>query len=467
MYSFLIQIVKSYVVYFNKICPKIDYLIIKRKKNLIKILVLLFIFSFLFLHNFSLNQKIIIENYKNYKSIELYTEVFDYKNWDQPGLGIIPFEKCPEKRCFAFKSTIIRQKAHEESDGVLVHGPNLWYLPNRKTYRRNPKQLWLYYALESPRGSQCSMHYKQEELDDWFNITSTYKTDSDFIVNYQSFNKWEEINQYGNYLTSYKKKFSSLENAQNSIQDLSMKKNKPTVAWFVSHCETSSRREKFINEMRKYIDIDIYGMCNNYFENTIPDPCKKSTDENCFQKLLNSYKFYLSFENSLCEDYITEKYWKFYKDHIIFDVNLIPVVRGATEEQFKKVAPPNSYINAYNFKSAKSLADYLNYLNSNDTAYFEYFNWKKDLYKTIHSSIESNNTDTSKFKKDNSVVLSSIERSPFCILCSLLHNETYMNSKNNKIWNLSKWFGTKTSCWDEDEERRTAYWFTQFFGYCF
>ena len=27
------------------------------------------------------------------------------------------------------------------------------------------------------------------------------------------------------------------------------------------------------------------------------------------QSILNEYKFYLAFENALCEDYITEKYW--------------------------------------------------------------------------------------------------------------------------------------------------------------
>jgi len=35
------------------------------------------------------------------------------------------------------------------------------------------------------------------------------------------------------------------------------------VAWFVSHCETSSRREKYVEELRKYVDVDIYGKCGS------------------------------------------------------------------------------------------------------------------------------------------------------------------------------------------------------------
>ena len=31
------------------------------------------------------------------------------------------------------------------------------------------------------------------------------------------------------------------------------------VAWLVSHCTTSSKREEYVAEMRKYIDVDIYG----------------------------------------------------------------------------------------------------------------------------------------------------------------------------------------------------------------
>ena len=40
------------------------------------------------------------------------------------------------------------------------------------------------------------------------------------------------------------------------------------------------------------------------------------------------------------------------------------------------VAPPNSYIFAEDFETPKDLVDYLDYLDSNDTAYLEYHKWR-------------------------------------------------------------------------------------------
>ena len=55
-----------------------------------------------------------------------------FTNWELGHeLGEEPFKFCPEKRCYAFKA-LIGQAPYEESDGIMVHGPNLWYMPDIK-----------------------------------------------------------------------------------------------------------------------------------------------------------------------------------------------------------------------------------------------------------------------------------------------------------------------------------------------
>ena len=40
-----------------------------------------------------------------------------------------------------------------------------------------------------------------------------------------------------------------------------VKKKKKIAAWFVSNCFTSSERERYVAELKKYIEIDVYGTC--------------------------------------------------------------------------------------------------------------------------------------------------------------------------------------------------------------
>uniref|UniRef100_A0A914KWU6 Fucosyltransferase n=1 Tax=Meloidogyne incognita TaxID=6306 RepID=A0A914KWU6_MELIC len=81
-------------------------------------------------------------------------------------------------------------------------------------------------------------------------------------------------------------------------------------------------------------------------------------------KLLASHMFYLAFENSVCKNYITEKFW--YLKHLI-----VPIV--LSRRVFKKTKiPDNVYIAVDDYNNVEELAEYLLYLQRNRTAYLKY-----------------------------------------------------------------------------------------------
>ena len=84
--------------------------------------------------------------------------------------------------------------------------------------------------------------------------------------------------------------------------------------------------------------------------------------DDCLEEI-QRHKFYLAFENSLCVGYITEKYWE-----NSLERGLVPVVLGGAPYSPEQ-AIPGSFINAADVDSIKDLADYLKYLDKNDTAY--------------------------------------------------------------------------------------------------
>ena len=183
-----------------------------------------------------------------------------------------------------FEVTYDKQRI-DESDFVLVHGtsrklPNLDHL---KTMRRQKpsSQLWIYFSMESP----ISMPKRDSRRygDDMFHLTFTYRVDSDFWAPYASYEEIQFVNL--------------------SHQDFSAGKDK-LVAWTVSNCRAQIRNV-FVRELQKYIAVDVFGRCSGEFEKSTRS-CPR--DETC-KSILKQYKFYLSFENTLCEDYITEKYW--------------------------------------------------------------------------------------------------------------------------------------------------------------
>ena len=81
----------------------------------------------------------------------------------------------------------------------------------------------------------------------------------------------------------------------------------------ISNCNCdSTKRIKYIDRVRRYIKVDVFGRCGK--------PCPYN---DCKASLASEYRFLFAFENSRCQDYITEKFF----EALQYDV--IPVVMGS------------------------------------------------------------------------------------------------------------------------------------------
>ena len=130
--------------------------------------------------------------------------------------------------------------------------------------------------------------------------------------------------------------------------------------------------------------------------------------------LENDYKFYLSFENSLCSDYVTEKFYSILKYYVV------PVVMGRAN--YSKIAPPYSFIDSL-WYSPKELADYLLLLDANEALYERFFEWKTSYI--IRSGYEE------------------MGGRALCSLCTALNLEDGRKEMSVDVW--STW-SPKTRC---------------------
>ena len=87
--------------------------------------------------------------------------------------------------------------------------------------------------------------------------------------------------------------------------------------------------------------------------------------------IADKYMFYLSLENSICKDYITEKFFDPLQTYIV------PVVLGGANHS--GISPPHSFIDASRSETPEALANLLNKIANNDALYASYF-WWKDYY---------------------------------------------------------------------------------------
>lgn len=144
------------------------------------------------------------------------------------------------------------------------------------------------------------------------------------------------------------------------------------VLYMQSHCDVPSDRDRYVQELMKYIEVDSYGKClnNKPLPRGLEDTATATGEEAPFMSFVARYKFHLALENGLCPDYMTEKLWR------PLHQGCVPVYRGSPVAADWMPAS-RSAIFIDDFPSPRELADYLRSLDEDDEAYRRYLEFKQ------------------------------------------------------------------------------------------
>ncbi|KAG7324673.1 hypothetical protein KOW79_012689 [Hemibagrus wyckioides] len=248
---------------------------------------------------------------------------------------------------------------YEEAHAVMFHHRDIYRnLSELLRMRRPPLQQWVWMNMESPGNS-----LRLALLDGLFNLTVSYRRDSDVWV------------PYGRIVPAAKELWTFQIPPKDKL-----------VCWIVNNWKSNLRRVQYFNKLRKHIRVQAYG-----------GAFKKPLSLEEYHKTLSSCKFYLSFENSVHKDYFTEKLF----NPLISGT--VPVVLGPPRENYEEFIPADSFIHVDDFKSPQELAEHLKFLDQNQEVYERYFTWRqhftaKVLHLYIHDRFHANDLELSVIK---------------------------------------------------------------------
>jgi len=236
----------------------------------------------------------------------------------------------------------------DQADALWFHGPSTRKLPKKKE-----GQKWIVMSMES---EQNFPFMKNKEIMAMFDIAMTYRLDADVPSVYPN---WQS---YG----SFQGRPVSSADKPRSLSPLVYIASNPV-----------ARRDDYVGELMNHVSIDSLGRCLNNTTNadfyTGPNVWQNGGFDDV-ARMLRQYKFYIAFENSISEDYVTERVL------MALANGCVPIYQGAPNiEEF--LPSDKCIIKTDDFSSPMELAEYIKFLDRDDATYDEYLNWRREPLK--------------------------------------------------------------------------------------
>lgn len=318
--------------------------------------------------------------------------------------------QCEKWKCDVYSGKVILP--HNTKTAYIFYGSrtNFFDLPLPRDQERH---IWGLSLAESPKNARLLTHEKPLNL---FNYSST-------------FSRYSDAPYPLHYMLSLKNITSKKYYVKTSVKNSLLKELSP-ILYLQSDCDTCTERDRYVIELMKYQRIDSYGRClkNKDFPSHIQNfnyIYMGKDDENVFLEFVARYKFVISIENGVCEDYVTEKFWR------AIHLGVVPIYFGSPTIR-EWLPNEKSALLIEDFPTPMLLSEHINGLMRDDDLYEEYLEHKTEgkiansnLLKEIRARPYQTNDET----KDLEFV---------CFMCKKLHeNQMKENVVTRRHYNCS------------------------------
>ncbi|VVD00333.1 unnamed protein product, partial [Leptidea sinapis] len=297
---------------------------------------------------------------RNYNEIEnpKYILIWSLLNHTEvdiaEGQDIFLDNQCPVVNCYITSDKYLLEANYTNFEAIIFNISAIRNWDLELPIYRTKKQLYIFYSTKSSDSHPLC----NKRLDNYFNLTWTYKLNSDIV------SPFIEVRDFEDNLIAPKKyvKWNTSLHFNISFEaEKRIRHKRKAMIWIVDKCITRNNRFDFAKRLQSelrinFLDFDIFG-CGMY-------ECHYGS---CTALIAKQYYFYFVAEDSDADDYVTEEILKAYDNYAV------AVIMGVANYRSYIIKSPHIYKRFHDWRKyytiketrpLNGICDLCSYLNS-------------------------------------------------------------------------------------------------------